>query len=124
MLRHPLFYVDDHGFAERFSVGFRISAAVISACVVPHLLVCIEHDPSLTLTRRLGFCGSKHSTANASALDIFSDGDVLEWETLRFFDEHECCEYSVIVPKDPDLIIANSGITAGGPRPRCALHRR
>ena len=78
MLRHLLFHVDDHRVAERFSVGFRISAAGIVACVVPHLLVRIEHVLGITLTRRLGLCESKHPAANAGALYIFGESDVLD----------------------------------------------
>ena len=91
MLRHLLFHVDDHRVAERFSVGFRISAAGIVACVVPHLLVRIEHDLGISLTRRLGLCGRKHPAANAGALYIFGD---------------------------TDLIVADGGIVVGDHRPR------
>ncbi len=78
MLHHLLFYVDDHRVAERFSVGCRISVAGIVACVVLYLLVRIEHDLGITLTRRLGLCESKHPAANAGAPYIFGDSDVLE----------------------------------------------
>ena len=78
MLRHLLFYVDDHRVAERFSVVCRISVAGIVACVVPHLLVRIEHDLGITLTRRSGLCESEHPAANAGALYIFGDSDVFE----------------------------------------------